>query len=330
MRALDNALACEKGIVRATECLFSHVRDIARELLFEGGTPRYEGAEMFSSEVFLSEYRECVLKLSKGAEMFGDPPKETESLIWGAFVGTRLMTEVCLCRAVCELLGDLGVSVPLSEFFGDMSESESTRIAYMRNSYSDTAYRIFSEALGNATVLYPESFSAVCEEVYYGRAGYCILPYETSDDGSLMSFLKLIHKYELAPIMTAEVPMTDPVVTDTDPDNDIGKVTVFALLAKNVKRVSGELARKEIKSTEFLKINIDDPKGDTAAEAIFAALACGLMHVKTESLPILWDRGRYMLSLTFKVDGADILPFLVWLRLSLPESSPESLYSLLF
>lgn len=329
IRAVNNALACEKEISDSSECLFSHVRDIARELLIKDGKPRYDEADLFSSEAFLTEYKDCVSRLMRGATASASPAKETESAFAGAIGGVRLMASVCLCQAMCELLSGYYGSVPLSEFFGDMTEPENSKIAYMRSSYSDVAYRAFAEALGHASVLYPESFTAVCEEVYYGRAGYCILPYETSDDGSLVSFLKLIHKYELAPIMTAEVAMNDPVDADIDGEFDVGRVTVFALLAKNVKRVSGELARRGIKSEEYLKISVDDPVGDTLSGAIAAAIACGLSHVKTESLPIPWDRGRYTFSLTFKVGGADVLPFLVWLKLSLPESSPDSLFSLL-
>lgn len=294
---------------------------MAHGLLFEDGKLRYGEGELFSSEAFLTEYAECISRLSGAYKEFSGSPKETESVVGGAFYGTGVMVSVCLCRTVCEILAENGIPIPLSEFFGDMTEPENSKIAYIRNSYSDMAYRAFSETLGQASVLYPDSFSSVCEEVYYGRAGYCILPYETSDDGSLSGFLKLIHKYELAPIMTVGIV--------TDPDPEVGKMTFFALLAKNVKRISGELALKGIKSTEYLKINIDDSKGNTVAEVSMAALACGLLHVKTESLPILWDRGRYMLSLTFKVNGADILPFLTWLKLSMPECSPESLYSLL-
>lgn len=317
--ALDNALACQKRIVRQSECLFSHVRDIAYGLLFRDGGIRY-GEDIFESDTFADEYAEAVTALLNAV---GDTEKaapETKSLTLGAFQSVKILSEVCLCSAICELLAENGRTVPLSEFFGDMSEPENNKIAYMQNPYSDMAYREFERALGQATVLYPDSFSAVCEEVYNGRAGYCILPYESSDDGTLYGFLKLIDKYELAPIMTAGV------ATNNDPD--VQKTTSFVLLSKNVKRISPELEAKGVEFEEYLKISVD-ASGNGVLDVMNAARCCGLSHVKTESVPVMWDSGRYVFSLTFKVDNADLLPFLLWLKLSMPESTPHAVYSYL-
>ncbi len=294
---------------------------MARELLFKDGKLRYADGDILSNDTFLAEYNECLTKLTDVSETLKKVPKETENVVLGAFHGINIMSSVCLCASICEFLDKAGSSPDLSEFFGDMTEPENNRIAYMRNSYSDLAYRIFADALGQATVVYPDSFSSVCEEVYYGRAGYCILPYESSDDGALLGFLKLIDKYELAPVMTAGIV--------TDPDPEVQKVTFFVLLAKNVKRISGELEARGIKSEEYLKINVDAPSGNAVSDVMNAARYCGLSYVKTESLPVMWDSGRYVFSITFKVDDADLLPFLLWLKLSMPESTPHAVYAYL-
>ena len=318
--ALYNAVASEKQIVRQAECLFSHVRDVAYGLLFKNGEARY-GDDVFESEAFNEEYAEATETLLGVLSETENSASEVKNLAVGAFSNANILSSVCLCSAICELLLENGQNIPLDGFFGDMTEPENNKIAYMRNPYSDTAYMEFDRALGRASVSYPDSFSAVCEEVYHGRAGYCILPYESSEDGTLYGFLKLIDKYELAPVMTVGV--------STDPDPDVQRITSFVLLAKNVKRVYPELKAKGIKSEEYLKISVDAPNGNGAIDVMNAARLCGLSYVKTESIPVMWDSGRYMFSLTFKVDDADILPFLLWLKLSMPEATPHAVFSYL-
>ncbi len=55
--------------------------------------------------------------------------------------------------------------------------SGGSRIAYMRQSYADAAYSLFSESLDGATVSYTESIRAAAEEVFSEIADFCILPY---------------------------------------------------------------------------------------------------------------------------------------------------------
>ena len=319
-RAISNAVNCEKKIVRTSECLFSHVRDVAYALLFKDGRARY-GEDIFETEAFNEEYAKAAEALSGVLNDTENSASEVKNLAVGAFSDVNVLSSVCLCSAICELLKESGQNIPLDGFFGDMTEPENNKIAYMRNPYSDTAYMEFDRALGRASVTYPDSFSAVCEEVYHGRAGYCILPYESSEDGTLYGFLKLIDKYELAPVMTVGV--------STDTDSDIQKTTSFVLLAKNVKRVYPELKAKGIKSEEYLKISVDAQNANGALDVMNAARYCGLSYVKTESIPVMWDSGRYIFSLTFKVDNADILPFLLWLKLSMPEATPHAVFAYL-
>lgn len=89
-----------------------------------------------------------------------------------------------------------------------LSES-GAHIAYFRNTYSDLAFRRFAKELNEPTVLYRESFSAVCEEVYADRCDFAILPVESSRDGQLSVTQKLVTKYELAPVLYCTIPTTD-------------------------------------------------------------------------------------------------------------------------
>lgn len=89
------------------------------------------------------------------------------------------------------------------------------KIAYLQNSFSDKAYRVFADyfsqqnSRGQVTAAYFPGFREVCEEVYYGRCSYAMLPVSSSRDGILSSFRKLIEKYELKIVLKTDVDMGD-------------------------------------------------------------------------------------------------------------------------
>ena len=70
-------------------------------------------------------------------------------------------------------------------------------ISYFRSPATDQAFDIFASRIESPSVLYGGDFSAVCENVYYGRTQFCILPTASSADGRLSGFYALAEKYEL-------------------------------------------------------------------------------------------------------------------------------------
>ena len=81
--------------------------------------------------------------------------------------------------------------------------------AYLQNTYSDRAYRMFSTRIPGMTAEYHSSFADVCEEVYDNRCRYAILPLATASDGRLVSFQKLLSRYDLKICLAATVEMGD-------------------------------------------------------------------------------------------------------------------------
>lgn len=81
--------------------------------------------------------------------------------------------------------------------------------AYLQNTYSDRAYRLFSAQIPGMTAEYHSSFADVCEEVYDNRCRYAILPLTTATDGRLVSFQKLLSRYDLKICLAATVEMGD-------------------------------------------------------------------------------------------------------------------------
>ena len=115
--------------------------------------------------------------------------------------------------------------------YGDDDENpaETPRIAYMQNTFSDRAYRIFERVFERVTANYFPGFREVCEEVYYDRATYGILPVSSSTDGPLLSFHKLLSKYDLKLALEADVEMNDDTIMR------------FALLKKGLGTLPGSI-----------------------------------------------------------------------------------------
>ncbi len=89
-----------------------------------------------------------------------------------------------------------------------VKEETIDKIAYMQNTYSDRAYRVLSPSGKTAAVYFP-GFREACEEVYYERCSHTLLPIYSSADGVLLSFYKLLLKYDLRIVRSCTVSAGD-------------------------------------------------------------------------------------------------------------------------
>ena len=199
-----------------------------------------------------------------------------------------------------------GVRACLSKFFNGESVS-SQEIVYVKSPVSDEAYRLFCTVLENATVSYTQSFALACEEVYYGRAPYCILPYENSEEGTLSGFARLMKKYELCPHY---------VCSCRTENGTAGMVLLGRAPCTDVK--NGLEMR--------LRLSFYNLNGELISKVIAVAGELGLSLFKTESLPLQWDEGRYGSSVTFCATMENIIPFLIYLALDVPACSDKAIY----
>ncbi len=317
-KAVSNAKKLCLDISRLSRVQIMHIRDCAVSLVRKAYPVMEDDAEVLSpNEDFVKEYREVSEKLISGCdknEYDSDSAVSFTNISGGDFGN---LCRALLCRYIWELLLGSTHEIRLEHFFHKESSLPDFQIAYVKNSYSDEAYKIFSSVMPGASVVYPGGFSAVCEEVYNNQAGFCILPYETSDDGALSGFRQLITKYELVQVMSCSV------ASDTSNEH---KITRFALLSKGLcdfKLPKG--------SQSFLKIIADAPENTLLSSIYCAAELNGLKLVKCESVPLEWDTERYSFAITFALEDAEPLPFLLYLALEVPQSSPNSIwFDLLF
>lgn len=183
------------------------------------------------------------------------------------------------CRAFSEEYGG-----DLTKFTEPEAAEDTPKIAYLQNTFSDRAFRLFSSRFGKASAVYFPGFREVCEEVYNGSCSYAILPLSNSNDGQLSSFRKLISKYDLKIALAADVEMNDD------------SVMRFALLQKG-------LDFRSVGKMRYLDLSIVLDSSEYGA-FLSACDTLGAVVLMMNSLPLEYSDDRFGLSLQFDISAA--------------------------
>ncbi len=114
-----------------------------------------------------------------------------------------LYERLLLYRLVTARVPDL----PLFEAVSDniLPASARGRVAYMPGAFADKAYIRFAEEIPHCRAASFHSFVDACEEVRGGLCEFCILPLESTADGKLMGFARLIIKYRLQIVAVCDI-----------------------------------------------------------------------------------------------------------------------------
>ena len=215
-----------------------------------------------------------------------------------------------LCMEMRKILQERRLLSP-TLFFPELESAtlpERTRVVYQRNSYSDSAFLAFSKKQKYLQAAYAHSFPAACEDVYNGICELCILPVETSSEGQLSSFSKLIDRYDLKIVSICEISGTD------------SRSTRFALLQKQLPTVWP--TGKET----FLEISLPLEDSPSPFSILLAAELCGLRSYRLDSIPMDAPRG-FSAHFVFRTDHADLYAYLLYLAMEAPHYIPVGIYS---
>lgn len=207
------------------------------------------------------------------------------------------------CKYIINLYG-----VNLSEIYTDFEESDSTnrKTAYLQNSFSDKAYGLFSTEISGMTAEYYPGFAEACEEVYDNRCKYVILPIYTSTDGRLVSFQKLITKYDLKICTTAEITLSD--------ENKMH----FALLRKGIV-VPVE--------HEFMDITLVLSEDVPIGQFLSACEALGARTLTINSIPLAYADETEEFCIHFHTAKADIAALFLFFEASHIRYTLNGIYS---
>jgi len=214
-------------------------------------------------------------------------------------------------HAVDDVNSRLMMSVIGSEEGSETAEPSAGRqkvkIAYVRNSYSDEAYNAFASCFTRPVVSYASGFVNVCEDVYYSRADYCILPVESGRDGLLQSFRNMIAKYELKYVLTTRVAVDDGF-------------TLFALLGKNSEQIKA-------KGEQFIEINVVVSDERTIGRCLGMIEENGFHIVRIHSLALSHDDGRYSYDILLQKRQGDLTLLTNYLNIFYPGCQLNGLYT---
>lgn len=184
-------------------------------------------------------------------------------------------------------------------------------VSYLKNPLADIAYNNFSKLLKEPRVAYGETFSDVCEDVYYSRNPYCILPIENSDDGRMTSFCNMIRKYGLKIVLTCNVESAN------------GKTTGFALLKRDIAKIE---CKSGISEGEYVEIGFNFGEKIRLQEVLQAASFFGFSLHKVDSFPIYYSEKEYYFDVIFKGNG-ELKKFLFWLELEISRFEIIGIYT---
>ncbi len=228
-----------------------------------------------------------------------------------------LLDKITVCKFL--VMEYEGRHINISEqLLGGSQIDAAVKIAYFKNAYADTAFRVFSSFLKNPSVVYLTDFNSVCEEVYYGRADLCMLPLDSSKDAKLISFYRLIDKYELNPVFSCDVTALDGSVT-----------TRYVLLRRSIA-LPGEEYKKSGGSCFFEFSFVPDEKA-ALGDILLVAEECGLSTYKVDSIPLTYSDSQFAFDIIINAEDSKKLDaFVLFLDLAVPQYKPMGIYPHIF
>lgn len=188
-------------------------------------------------------------------------------------------------------------------------------VAYPQNAFTECAYRFFSGKEKGMRAVAVSGYAAACEEVYYGRCGCAILPLIHSADGILVSFLRMLRRYDLKIASVCALEMDE-------------ETTVRYVLAKKGLALPG--GAKE-SGAELLDMAVVLPDETPAADFLAACQVFGGRTLLLHSLPVdsaLDSDPHWELNVELSVKDADLSALALFLEASHLRFQIDGIYRL--
>ncbi len=267
------------------------------------------------SLMMAGQYREVLKVYESSAERIGfsASAEEAEWLFRRIWEDCPLCSEefALFCLAFGERFGDR--LTPLKSPFREEEQEDPEAVGktvYMRNVYGDRAFRRFSSAIHGLKSVHSASYAAACEEVYYGRSSHVILPVYQSRDGFLITFRRMLKKYDLK--------ITAACAVETDE----GDAVLYGLAKKELPSHRGE----------YLDLSLVLSEGMSSAQ--FFPL-CGLFGLQVRlinSMPLEYasdSLNKHELHVSFTCRNAELESFALFLDASHTRYEIEGIYNII-
>ena len=237
----------------------------------------------------------------------GDDPVQAFRDIYGEPLCCEEFARYCRMTA-----GGITSAEQLAQYLPDPASAEDipsdTRTAYLRSAYTDRAFSSFAGEIHRLSAQYQSSFQASCEEVYYGRCSYCILPIRNSEDGVLTSFTRMITKYDLKIARVCDVATQD------------GDSTMrYALLRRGLDLHAPQ--------DGFLQTTLLLPAEISVGTFLRAAEETGASAEDITTLPLRYSSDRLSLSITFRINRESTAALLMFLSAAAESCTLDGIYT---
>lgn len=288
----ENLSVLEAESDTLSERRYAQLADLAHLVMLEG---KLEGGD----SVF-----ENFRNLFKEREVPEDA-EDAAALLKGEHLQRLLSDKLSLCGFILDFCDQKVFRSFLTGSEETRTFPKSPKIAYLKNLFADSAFMAFSKAFESPSVIYHEDFQSVCDDVYSGRADMCILPLYNSRDAKLVSFYRLIEKYELKIILSCDI---------SSPGEDM--TTRYALLAHcgtftNPIRIDGD-------SCTLMELSFVPDRDVPLHSLLQAAVDSGFEVYKVDSLPLTYSDNDFSYNIVLNCEKADIKRFLMFLKLAAP------------
>ena len=301
--ALTNLSELEAALENLIEKRLAHLSELSEAIIHDGGE--------------LDIIKSIILSIkSEGLADSGNVIDENSHTANAIFSKLSIIERLTVFKEVIgKMVSEKKIRAKLlfSENDHSISEDAAERIAYLKNSYNDTAYMQFSTLFSAPRAAYYGSISDVCESVYNGICEYCILPLETSGDGKLLSFYEMILKYGLK------------INAVYDLDGERG-YTRYALLSKTFAFQNTSLKSKS--RNRYFEFIFNEKDGISLEDLLEASSFCSMKLRRIDTLNLSAEKNgknEYFCPI-FKTDGADLQTFFAFLTTDCPDYIPVGLY----
>lgn len=289
---------------KLSELRLLEVADIAVSLaelsvqLLRGGIPLYELLSMIGEELAFGTY-------SPHTSALGD------SLSHLRYTMSQLSRGdlAALSSLYLSELARRGVDVSEDSFLP--AERGSQLIAYVKNSFSDEAYDVFSQDMRSPRVSYMRNFGECAMALDKGEVGFCLLPLEERGGVRLPTVLELIYRYDFK--INAVTP-----VFGFDGNADLK----YALVSRHFtvpKRKAGD--------DRYLELRTSATSGASLPELLMAFEYFGLdvYRINTVTLGIAAESSTHY-SLVLRDGGDGFVGALAYLALFNHDTVPVGVY----
>jgi prephenate dehydratase len=304
---LSNLVPLEEDLKRTVEKRLAHLSELSRSIVNDGGD------EDVIESIILS------IKSDGYPDRENDFAEDNLEDICAVFSKISVLERLIIFKNLFGAIGNGKKNLfpsPFTQNSSSLSSVAEGRIAYLQNTYTDEAYMYLSSVLKSSKASYYGSMADVCESVRNNQCEFCILPIETKRDGKLLSFYESIISYKLKII--AEHDITEP-----------GKAnyTRYALLGKN-DGLQG-LYSKGKAHKRFFEFIVHDFDNVSVSEILLAADFCSLklQRIDTLELSEFSDGSTLPVSFVFRIDEADMMTFLSFLKIDCPDYISLGIYT---